>query len=210
MSSEIIYGVVAPFDRDNIDTDQIIPTEYLKSIKKFGFGDYLFDGWRYLDKGLLGMTSSQREINIDFILNQPPFQDSQILLARDNFGCGSSREHAAWALRDFGFKAVIASSFGDIFYNNCFKNQVLPIQLSKEDINILFELSAQSPQNISINLVSKKLMVGSDLSIPFRVDDNLLNRIIHNLDDVDMTMKDKGSIEAFELNYSQKRPWLFK
>ena len=210
MSSEIIHGVVARFDRDNIDTDQIIPTEYLKSIKKFGFGDYLFDGWRYLDKGLLGMTSSQREINIDFILNQPPFQDSQILLARDNFGCGSSREHAAWALRDFGFKAVIASSFGDIFYNNCFKNQVLPIQLSKKDINILFELSAQSPQNISISLVSKELTVGSDISIPFNVDDNLLNRIIHNLDDVDITMKDKGSIEAFELSYSQKRPWLFK
>ena len=210
MSSEIIQGVVAPFDRDNIDTDQIIPTEYLKSIKKFGFGDYLFDGWRYLDKGLLGMTSSQREINKDFILNQPPFQDSQILLARDNFGCGSSREHAAWALRDFGFKAVIASSFGDIFYNNCFKNQVLPIQLSKKDINILFELSAQSPQNIFINLVSKELTIGSDTSIPFNVDDNLLNRIIHNLDDVDITMKDKGSIEAFELSYSQKRPWLFK
>jgi 3-isopropylmalate/(R)-2-methylmalate dehydratase small subunit len=210
MSSEIIQGVVAPFDRDNIDTDQIIPTEYLKSIKKFGFGDYLFDGWRYLDKGLLGMTSSQREINRDFILNQPPFQDSQILLARDNFGCGSSREHAAWALRDFGFKAVIASSFGDIFYNNCFKNQVLPIQLSKENINILFKLSDQSPQNISINLVSKELTVGCDTSIPFNVDDNLLNRIIHNLDDVDITMKDKGSIEAFELSYSQKRPWLFK
>ena len=210
MSSEIIQGVVAPFDRDNIDTDQIIPTEYLKSIKKFGFGDYLFDGWRYLDKGLLGMTSSQREINKDFILNQPPFQDSQILLARDNFGCGSSREHAAWALRDFGFKAVIASSFGDIFYNNCFKNQVLPIQLSKKDINILFELSAQSPQNISINLVSKELTVGSDTSIPFNVDDNLLNRIIHNLDDVDITMKDKANIEAFELNYRQQRPWLFK
>ena len=210
MSSEIIQGVVAPFDRDNIDTDQIIPTEYLKSIKKFGFGDYLFDGWRYLDKGLLGMTSSQREINIDFILNQTSFQNSQILLARDNFGCGSSREHAVWALRDFGFKAVIASSFGDIFYNNCFKNQVLPIQLSKEDINILFELSAQSPQDISINLVSKELVVGSDLSISFNVNDNLLNRIIHNLDDVDITMKDKANIEAFELNYRQQRPWLFK
>jgi 3-isopropylmalate/(R)-2-methylmalate dehydratase small subunit len=210
MSSEIIQGVVAPFDRDNIDTDQIIPTEYLKSIKKFGFGDYLFDGWRYLDKGLLGMTSSQREINVDFILNQSPFQDSQILLARDNFGCGSSREHAVWALRDFGFKAVIASSFGDIIYNNCFKNQVLPIKLSKEKINILFELSTKSSQSFSINLASKELKVGSDLSIPFTVEENLLNRIIHNLDDVDITMKDKSSIEAFESNYSQKRPWLFK
>ena len=145
MSSEIIYGVVALFDRDNIDTDQIIPTEYLKSIKKFGFGDYLFDGWRYLDKGLLGMTSSQREINIDFILNQPPFQDSQILLARDNFGCGSSREHAAWALRDFGFKAVIASSFGDIFYNNCFKNGMLPIVLTADIVDTLFKQVAVTP-----------------------------------------------------------------
>jgi 3-isopropylmalate/(R)-2-methylmalate dehydratase small subunit len=210
MSNEIIQGVVAPFDRDNIDTDQIIPTEYLKSIKKFGFGDYLFDGWRYLDKGFLGMTSSQRDINTDFILNQPPFEESQILLTRDNFGCGTSREHAVWALRDFGFKAVIASSFGDIFYNNCFKNQILPVQLSKENINILFELTSQSSQSFAINLTSKELKVGSDLSLPFHVDDNLLNRIIHNLDDVDITMKDKASIEAFELNYSQKRPWLFK
>ena len=120
MSKEIIHGVAAPFDRDNIDTDQIIPTEYLKSIKKFGFGDYLFDGWRYLDKGYLGMTSNQRQINADFILNQAPYKGAKILLTRDNFGCGSSREHAVWALRDFGFEAVVASSFGDIFFNNCF------------------------------------------------------------------------------------------
>ncbi len=210
MSSEIIQGVVAPFDRDNIDTDQIIPTEYLKSIKKFGFGDYLFDGWRYLDKGYLGMTSDQREINTDFILNQAPYQGAKILLTRDNFGCGSSREHAVWALRDFGFEAVVASSFGDIFFNNCFKNQILPVQLSKENISKLFDLVNKSSQSFDISLVSKELRVGSDLSISFEVDDNLLDRIIYNLDDVDITMKDKTSIEIFESNHRNQRPWIFK
>ena len=210
MSKELIHGVVAPFDRDNIDTDQIIPTEYLKSIKKFGFGDYLFDGWRYLDKGYLGMTSNQREINTDFILNQAPYQGAKILLTRDNFGCGSSREHAVWALRDFGFEAVVASSFGDIFFNNCFKNQILPVQLSKENISKLFDLVNESSQSFDISLVSKELRIGSDLSISFDVDDNLLDRIIYNLDDVDITMKDKASIETFESNHRNQRPWIFK
>jgi 3-isopropylmalate/(R)-2-methylmalate dehydratase small subunit len=139
-----LSGVVACIDRDNIDTDQIIPTEYLKSIKKYGFEDYLFDGWRYLDEGKLGITKDQREINPNFILNQEPFNKASILLTRDNFGCGSSREHAVWALRDFGIKVVIASSFGDIFYNNCFKNGVLPIRLEKNQIEELFKtLSAE-------------------------------------------------------------------
>ena len=210
MSKEIIHGIAAPFDRDNIDTDQIIPTEYLKSIKKFGFGDYLFDGWRYLDKGYLGMTSNQRQINADFILNQAPYQGAKILLTRDNFGCGSSREHAVWALRDFGFEAVVASSFGDIFFNNCFKNQILPVQLSKENISKLFDLVNESSQSFDISLVSKELRIGSDLSISFDVDDNLLDRIIYNLDDVDITMKDKASIETFESNHRNQRPWIFK
>ena len=118
---KLIDGIVATIDRDNIDTDQIIPTEYLKSIKKFGYEDYLFDGWRYLDKGKLGITSNERQKNEEFILNRSPYDNSSVLLTRDNFGCGSSREHAVWALRDFGIRAVIASSFGDIFYNNCFK-----------------------------------------------------------------------------------------
>ena len=135
----IISGVVAAIDRDNIDTDQIIPTEYLKSIKKFGFEDYLFDGWRYLDEGKLGISKNDREQNPDFILNQAPYDKATILLTRDNFGCGSSREHAVWALRDFGIKIVIASSFGDIFYNNCFKNGVLPIKLDKNKIEDLFQ-----------------------------------------------------------------------
>ena len=135
----IIDGIAAFIDRDNIDTDQIIPTEYLKSIKKFGFEDYLFDGWRYQDDGKLGITKDERIINEEFILNIKPFDAANILLSRDNFGCGSSREHAVWALRDFGIKAVIASSFGDIFYNNCFKNGVLPIKLDKDEIETLFK-----------------------------------------------------------------------
>ena len=209
MSNTIIQGIVAIFDRDNIDTDQIIPTEYLKSIKKFGFGDYLFDGWRYLDQGQLGMTLDDREVNKDFILNQKPYDEAKILLTRNNFGCGSSREHAVWALRDFGFQAVIASSFGDIFYNNCFKNSVLPIKLTKQEINSLFMLVNDNPLSFEIDLKGKELKVNSDLIIPFKVDINLVNRIIHNLDDVDITLQDKALIKDFEINYKVSRPWIF-
>jgi len=209
MSNTIIQGIVAIFDRDNIDTDQIIPTEYLKSIKKFGFGDYLFDGWRYLDQGQLGMTLDDREVNKDFILNQKPYDEAKILLTRNNFGCGSSREHAVWALRDFGFQAVIASSFGDIFYNNCFKNSVLPLKLTKQEINSLFMLANDNPLSFEIDLKGKELKVNSDLIIPFKVDINLVNRIIHNLDDVDITLQDKALIKDFEINYKVSRPWIF-
>ena len=209
MSNTIIQGIVAIFDRDNIDTDQIIPTEYLKSIKKFGFGDYLFDGWRYLDQGQLGMTLDDREVNKDFILNQKPYDEAKILLTRNNFGCGSSREHAVWALRDFGFQAVIASSFGDIFYNNCFKNSVLPLKLTKQEINSLFMLANDNPLSFEIDLKGKELKVNSDLIIPFTVDINLVNRIIHNLDDVDITLQDKALIKDFEINYKVSRPWIF-
>ena len=209
MSNIIIQGIVAIFDRDNIDTDQIIPTEYLKSIKKFGFGDYLFDGWRYLDQGQLGMTLDDREVNKDFILNQKPYDEAKILLTRNNFGCGSSREHAVWALRDFGFQAVIASSFGDIFYNNCFKNSVLPLKLTKQEINSLFMLANDNPLSFEIDLKGKELKVNSDLIIPFTVDINLVNRIIHNLDDVDITLQDKALIKDFEINYKVSRPWIF-
>ena len=167
MTNSVITGIVATFDRDNIDTDKIIPTEYLKSIKKFGFGDFLFDGWRYLDEGRLDMTAEDRSKNHDFILNKEPFTSAEILLARDNFGCGSSREHAVWALRDFGFKAVIASSFGDIFYNNCFKNSVLPIKLSKEEINHLFEISKSPSVNFQIDLQRKNLQFGHNSSYSF-------------------------------------------
>ena len=204
----IIDGIAAFIDRDNIDTDQIIPTEYLKSIKKFGFEDYLFDGWRYQDDGKLGVTKDQRIINEEFILNIKPFDDAKILLSRDNFGCGSSREHAVWALRDFGIKAVIASSFGDIFYNNCFKNNVLPIKLDKDKVEMLFEKTKENILEISIDLQKKEINL-SEKIIHFEVDDHLINRIIFDLDDVDITLKEKNKILKFEKERIKNKPWIY-
>jgi len=206
---KLIDGIVATIDRDNIDTDQIIPTEYLKSIKKFGYEDYLFDGWRYLDKGKLGITSNERQKNEEFILNRSPYDNSSVLLTRDNFGCGSSREHAVWALRDFGIRAVIASSFGDIFYNNCFKNGVLPIVLSKDNIEDLFQIFENTSSNIKI-LLDKKLIKLNDKEISFKVDNNLLERIIFGLDDVDITLKNKEAIKIFENKRMIEKPWIYK
>ena len=203
-----IQGLVACIDRDNIDTDQIIPTEYLKSIKKFGFEDYLFDGWRYLDDGKLGVTKEQRQINKDFILNNAPYDQASILLTRDNFGCGSSREHAVWALRDFGIKTVIASSFGDIFYNNCFKNGVLPIKLSKEQIEELFSQTQDATNEITVSLDAKKLTIAA-VEYSFEVEDNLLERIIYGLDDVDITLQDKDVIREFEESRMKSKPWIY-
>ena len=203
-----IQGLVAYIDRDNIDTDQIIPTEYLKSIKKFGFEDYLFDGWRYLDDGKLGVTKEQRQINKDFILNNAPYDQASILLTRDNFGCGSSREHAVWALRDFGIKTVIASSFGDIFYNNCFKNGVLPIKLSKEQIEELFSQTQDVTNEITVSLDAKKL-TSAAVEYSFEVEDNLLERIIYGLDDVDITLQDKDVIREFEESRMKSKPWIY-
>ena len=204
----MIDGIVGYIDRDNIDTDQIIPTEYLKSIKKFGFEDYLFDGWRYHDDGRLGIKKEEREINEDFILNKTPFNESKILLARDNFGCGSSREHAVWALRDFGIKAIIASSFGDIFYNNCFKNRVLPIQLKKNQIEELFKTVQDEIVEFSIDL-QERIITNGDKEISFDVEDHLIDRIIYGLDDVDITLKVKDQIHNFEKNRKETRPWVF-
>ena len=205
----IIDGIAAFIDRDNIDTDQIIPTEYLKSIKKFGFEDYLFDGWRYKDDGKLGITKDERDIDESFILNKEPFNESKILLARDNFGCGSSREHAVWALRDFGIKAVIASSFGDIFYNNSFKNGVLPIKLAKSEIEFLFNQTQKNVLELTIDLHNKVISYG-DKNIPFHVEKHLIDRIIYGLDDVDITLKEKDKIFDFERIRIKERPWIFK
>ena len=205
----IINGVVASIDRDNIDTDQIIPTEYLKSIKKYGFEDYLFDGWRYLDEGKLGISKDERKQNPDFILNKEPFDKASILLTRDNFGCGSSREHAVWALRDFGIKTVIASSFGDIFYNNCFKNGVLPIKLNKDQIDNLFKILKDVSGELSISLDSKKISQNDKELYAFDVEENLLERIVYGLDDVDMTLKFKDKIASFEQERKQEKPWIF-
>ena len=204
----MIDGIVGYIDRNNIDTDQIIPTEYLKSIKKFGFEDYLFDGWRYHDDGRLGIKKEEREINEDFILNKIPFNESKILLARDNFGCGSSREHAVWALRDFGIKAIIASSFGDIFYNNCFKNGVLPIQLQKDQIEELFQTIKDEILELSVDLQKRIITIG-DKEVSFDVEDYLIDRIIYGLDDVDITLKSKDKIFNFEKNRKETRPWIF-
>ena len=201
-----IKGIVASIDRDNIDTDQIIPTEYLKSIKKFGFEDYLFDGWRYLDEGKLGISKSQRKINQDFVLNQEPFTQANILLTRDNFGCGSSREHAVWALRDFGIRVVIASSFGDIFYNNCFKNGVLPIRLSKDQIESIF---CAEVKEMSISLDSRTIEFNDTEQYAFNVEDNLLERIVLGLDDVDMTLKYAEDIKLFENKRRKEKPWIY-
>mgnify|MGYP001216616574 FL=1 len=205
----VIDGVVGYIDRDNIDTDQIIPTEYLKSIKKFGFEDYLFDGWRYKDDGKLGVTKDERIINNEFILNIKPYDKTKILLTRDNFGCGSSREHAVWALRDFGIKAVIASSFGDIFYNNCFKNNVLPIKLKKIEIDALFKKTEKDILEISIDLQKKEINLDQEI-ISFKVDNHLINRIIYKLDDIDITLKEKNKIYSFEKERIKNRPWIYK
>ena len=204
----IIDGIAAFIDRDNIDTDQIIPTEYLKSIKKFGFEDYLFDGWRYQDDGKLGITKDERIINEEFILNIKPFDAAKILLSRDNFGCGSSREHAVWALRDFGIKAVIASSFGDIFYNNCFKNGVLPIKLDIDEVETLFKKTKEDILEISIDLQKRQINL-SEKVIHFEVDDHLINRIIFDLDDVDITLKEKNKILKFEKERIKNKPWIY-
>ena len=204
-------GVVAHIDRNNIDTDQIIPTEYLKSIKKYGYEDYLFDGWRYSDTGRLGQKKETRTLIDDFILNQEIYSKSTILLTRDNFGCGSSREHAVWALRDFGIKAVIASSFGDIFYNNCFKNGVLPIVLDADVIEVLFKDALNSVLELSISLEEKTIRsADGDLISNFKVDQGLLDRIIFNLDDVDITLKDADEIKSFENMRKELRPEIFK
>jgi len=205
----MIDGIVSYIDRDNIDTDQIIPTEYLKSIKKFGYEDYLFDGWRYKDDGKLGIRKEDRDINEDFILNNKPYNESKILLTRDNFGCGSSREHAVWALRDFGIKAVIASSFGDIFYNNCFKNGVLPIKLEKDHIEKLFNLVKKEAVEFSIDLQQKIIFINDKDKINFKVDDHLINRIIFGLDDVDISLKEKDKIVRFERNRMISKPWIY-
>ena len=206
INPKLIHGVVATIDRDNIDTDQIIPTEYLKSIKKFGYEDYLFDGWRYLDDGKLGISKNERKINHEFVLNQEPFTQANILLTRDNFGCGSSREHAVWALRDFGIRVVIASSFGDIFYNNCFKNGVLPVKLSKDQIEEIFKAEVGE---MSVSLDSKKIEFNNTYQYEFDVEDNLLERIVLGLDDVDMTLKYKNDIKLFEDLRKKEKPWIY-
>ena len=192
-----------PLDRANIDTDAIIPKQFLKSIKRSGFGPNLFDEWRYLDHGEVGMDNSKRPINPDFVLNDPQYKGAQILLTRRNFGCGSSREHAPWALEDFGFRAIIAPSFADIFYNNCFKNGILPIVLSSEIVDSLFVYQGE----IVINLEEQSVKTEDNI-YNFEVDAERKRRLINGLDDIGLTLQYEDQIRSFEAEHFNKYPWL--
>ena len=198
-----ITSITAPLDRANIDTDAIIPKQFLKSIKRSGFGPNLFDEWRYLDHGEVGMDNTKRPLNKDFVLNQPEYQGAKILLARENFGCGSSREHAPWALEDYGFKAIIAPSFADIFYNNCFKNGLLPIV---QDNNVMDELFGFKGE-ITIDLESQSINANGK-KYTFEVDAERKRRLLNGLDDISLTLQYEDEIKSFETTYFKKYSWL--
>ncbi|MBV1880532.1 MAG: 3-isopropylmalate dehydratase small subunit [Pseudomonadales bacterium] len=207
---ESFDGLVAPLDRANVDTDQIIPKQFLKSIKRTGFGPNLFDEWRYEDEGQPGQDCSNRPINTDFILNQPRYKGAEVLITRRNFGCGSSREHAPWSLLDFGFKAVIAPSFADIFFNNCFKNGLLPIVLSEENVEVLFQATkSEEDFSLTVNLEGQVISRKGAEDIPFEVDEFRKYCLINGLDDIGLTLKDADAIKAFESQSRQQSPWMF-
>ncbi|MEN9750265.1 MAG: 3-isopropylmalate isomerase (dehydratase), subunit with LeuC [Pseudomonadota bacterium] len=202
-------GIVAPLDRANVDTDAIIPKQFLKSIKKTGFGPHLFDEWRYLDHGEPGMDLTQRKKNPEFVLNQAQYEKASILIARENFGCGSSREHAPWAIEDFGFRAILAPSFADIFFSNCFKNGLLPIVLPNETIDLLFKsIYANKGYALTIDLENQFVVLPSNEKISFQVDAFRKHCLMHGLDDIGLTMQHSESIKAFEQDYYQKNSWL--
>ncbi|MBQ0842839.1 MAG: 3-isopropylmalate dehydratase small subunit [Paraperlucidibaca sp.] len=203
-------GLVAPLDRANVDTDQIIPKQFLKSIKRTGFGVNLFDEWRYLDEGYPGQDNSVRPLNTEFVLNQARYQGAQVLLARQNFGCGSSREHAPWALDEYGFRTVISSSFADIFFNNCFKNGLLPVVLSEAELDQLFkECEAGEGYALTIDLAAQEVRTPSGAAFSFEVDAFRKHCLINGLDDIDLTLQDADAISAFEVKARAARPWVF-
>lgn len=205
-----LTGIVAPLDRPNVDTDAIIPKQFLKSIKRSGFGPNLFDEWRYLDRGEPGMDNSQRPLNPEFVLNLPRYQGASVLLGRDNFGCGSSREHAPWALLDFGFRSVIAPSFADIFYNNCFKNGILPIPLAGDIVQRIFEeVEANEGYQLTVDLEQKLVILPSGDSFAFEVDDFRRHCLLEGLDDIGLTLQHVDDIKAYEARRRSEAPWLF-
>ncbi len=207
---ETFKGIVCPLDRANVDTDAIIPKQFLKSIKRTGFGPNLFDEWRYLDHGEPGMDPASRQPNPDFVLNDPRYQGASILLARKNFGCGSSREHAPWALLDYGFKVIIAPSFADIFYNNCFKNGILPIVLDEDIVDELFQKSGgEQALEITVDLENQKLVLADGAEIPFEVDSFRKHCLLEGLDDIGLTLQHVDEIRAYEERRKQEAPWLF-
>ena len=204
-------GIACPLDRANVDTDLIIPKQFLKSIKRTGFGDNLFDELRYLDEGYLGQYIKKKKKNPNFVLNQERYQGASILLARDNFGCGSSREHAPWALNEYGFRTVIAPSFADIFYNNCFKNGMLPVILSEKDVDELFkECFANIGYQLTVDLENQKVISPSGKEYPFEVDAFRKHCLLNGLDDIGLTLQNADDILAFEAKAKAERPWVFR
>ena len=201
-------GQAVPLNRDNIDTDQIIPKQFLKSIKKSGFGPNLFDAWRYKDEGFPGQDISNRKINKEFILNQEKFINSDILISKKNFGCGSSREHAVWSLMDFGFKVVIAESFADIFYNNCFNNGLLPIAISEHEISTLLDLSNKRKE-IEIDLQNQIIFVEDNEIAHFEIDPFRKKCILEGLDEIGLSLTHSSEIKEFERKHYLKSPWIF-
>lgn len=203
-------GLVAPMDRSNVDTDAIIPKQFLKSIKRSGFGPNLFDEWRYLDHGEPGMDNSTRPINPDFVLNQNRYQGASILLARENFGCGSSREHAPWALLDFGFRVIIAPSYADIFFNNCFKNGILPIVLDAQVVDELFQaVAANEGYQLTVDLEAQTITTPEGKSIAFDVEEFRKHCLLNGLDDIGLTLQHVDDIRAYEAKRNAAAPWLF-
>lgn len=203
-----LKSLAIPLDRSNIDTDAIIPKQFLKSIKRSGFGPNLFDEWRYLDHGEPGMDNSVRPLNYDFVLNKPEYTNANILLVRENFGCGSSREHAPWALLDFGIKAILAVSFADIFYNNCFKNGILPITLSNNEIDELFKVSSNQKLEIEVDLPKQRINFLNDKFFEFEIDEFKKNSLINGLDEIGLTLERTQEIKNFEQGYYDIYPWL--
>jgi 3-isopropylmalate/(R)-2-methylmalate dehydratase small subunit len=203
-------GIVIPLDRANVDTDYIIPKQFLKSIKRTGFGKNLFDEARYLDKGLPDQDCSNRPLNPDFVLNQPRYAGGSILLARENFGCGSSREHAPWALEDYGIRCIIAPSFADIFFNNCFKNGLLPIVLKEDVVNNIFEETAANEGfELEVDLAEQTILMPDGSVINFEIESARKKSLLNGLDDISLTLLHAEDIKRFEGNWKQKSPWLF-
>ncbi|MBF0627666.1 MAG: 3-isopropylmalate dehydratase small subunit [Magnetococcales bacterium] len=205
-----VTALVAPLDRANVDTDAIIPKQFLKSIRRTGFGPNLFDEWRYLDRGEPGQPCDHRPRNPDFVLNQSRYQGATILLARENFGCGSSREHAPWALLGDGFRVIIAPSFADIFFNNCFKNGILPVVLPAGVVDGLFgAVTAQEGYRLTVDLSAQTVTTPQGEVYPFEVDPFRKHCLIHGLDDIGLTLEHQATIEAFEAQRRQSAPWVF-
>jgi 3-isopropylmalate/(R)-2-methylmalate dehydratase small subunit len=205
-----LEGLVAPLDRANVDTDAIIPKQFLKSIKRSGFGPNLFDAWRYLDHGEPGMDNSKRPLNPQFVLNEPRYRGAQILLARENFGCGSSREHAPWALLDFGLRALIAPSFADIFFNNCLKNGLLPVVLEAGAVDLLFrEVLAQPGYRLTVDLPGQTVLTPTGKGFTFEIDAFRKYCLVNGLDEIGLTLEHIDEIRAFEAKRKAAQPWLF-